>query len=246
MESIEQRFLDEVKRSGERLGFDFQPIKEQGLKAASGTTPFDVLFLLLSMFIIAAALMLVWLLFRLGVEQRADGIGLLLAVGWSRPQVRRLFLAEGVVVAAIGAALGVVLGVSYAGLMLVALRTWWVGAIATPFLTLYVGPWSLLIGFVAGLGVSLATIWFSLGRVKRAVVRNLLAGEIVPSTEYSVLSTKHAIQRGSAAAKTAIRHWISGLLFLVAVGLAFYASRLGGEAQAGCFMAAGAALLTSL
>ena len=84
-------FWMKSKRSGERLGFDFQPIKQQGLKAASGTTPFDVLFLLLSMFIIGAALMLVWLLFRLGVEQRADEIGLLLALGWSRPKVRRLF-----------------------------------------------------------------------------------------------------------------------------------------------------------
>ena len=96
-----------MKRSGERLGFDFLPIKQQGLAASSGTTPFDVLFLLLSMFIIAAALMLVWLLFRLGVEQRASEIGLLLALGWSRPQVRRLLSLEGGVVAAVGAALGV-------------------------------------------------------------------------------------------------------------------------------------------
>ena len=59
-EAIEQKFLAEVKRSGERLDFDFRPIKKQGLAAASGTTPFDVLFLLLSMFIIAAALMLVF------------------------------------------------------------------------------------------------------------------------------------------------------------------------------------------
>src|SRR5207344_2528780 len=106
----------------------------------------------------AAALMLVWLLFRLGVEQRADEIGLLLALGWSRPKVRRLFTFEGGVVAAVGAALGVALGVGYAWLMLVALRTWWVGAIATPFLTLYVTPLSLVIGFGAGLMVCVITI----------------------------------------------------------------------------------------
>src|SRR5436305_12468222 len=151
MESIEQRFLDEVKRSGERLGFDFQPIKEQGLKAASGTTPFDVLFLLLSMFIIAAAMMLVWLLFRLGVEQRADEIGLLLALGWSRAKARRLFTLEGSCVAAVGAALGVLGGVAYAWLMLAGLRTWWIGAISSPFLTLYVTPLSLIVGYVLGL-----------------------------------------------------------------------------------------------
>src|SRR5262249_44197145 len=60
-DSLEKKLLDEVKKSGERLGLEFQPIKWQGLQASSGTTPFDVLFLLLSMFIIAAAIMLVWL-----------------------------------------------------------------------------------------------------------------------------------------------------------------------------------------
>ena len=67
--TLERKFLDEVERSGERLGFDFIPIKRQSLEASAGTTPFDVLFLLLSMFIIAAALMLVWLLFRLKQNQ---------------------------------------------------------------------------------------------------------------------------------------------------------------------------------
>jgi hypothetical protein len=123
--------------------------------------------------------------------------------------------------------------------MLVALRTWWVGAIATPFLGLYVGPLSLAVGFVVGLVVSVTTIWFSLGRVKRAVVRGLLAGEIKDARS-AESGTRSGMQAGR------IRTWVAGLLFLAAVGLAFYASRLGGEAQAGCFMAAGAALLTSL
>ena len=238
VESLEKQFLAEVGQSRERLGLDFNPIKRQSLVASAGTTPFDVLFLLLSMFIIAAALMLVWLLFRLGVEQRASEIGLLLALGWSRPQVRRLLLLEGSVVAAIGAALGVLGGIGYAWLMIVGLRTWWVGAIASPFLLLHVTLLSATVGFAAGLIVSLVTIWFSLGRVKNAVVRSLLAGEIVPSAknESPALRTPRSAFRIQAAAA----------LFLAAVGLAFYAATLGGEAQAGAFMGAGAALLTAL
>lgn len=240
-ESLEQWFLDEAKRSGERLGFEFQPIKEQGLKAASGTTPFDVLFLLLSMFIIGAALMLVWLLFRLGVEQRADEIGLLLALGWSRPKVRRLFTLEGSVVAAVGAGVGIVAGIGYAWLMLVALSTWWIGAIATPFLTLYIAPTTLAIGFISGLVVCAITIWFSLGRVKRAVVRGLLAGEIV-----GVTREMRNAERGTRNKSNATGRWIAGFLCLAAFGLTIYASQLGGEAQAGCLLSAGAALLVSL
>ena len=67
------------------FGLVFQPVKQQALAAAAGTTPFNVLFLAFSFFIIAAAVMLVLLLFRLGVEQRAGQIGILLAVGTQAP-----------------------------------------------------------------------------------------------------------------------------------------------------------------
>jgi len=234
-----------LKRSGQRLGFDFLPIKAQGLAASSGTTPFDVLFLLLSMFIIAAALMLVWLLFRLGVEQRASEIGLLLALGWPQPRVRRLLVAEGSLVASAGAALGVIAGVGYAWLMLAGLRSWWVGAIASPFLMLYVTPLSLTVGFLAGLMVSVATIWFSLGRVKRAVVRSLLAGEIVLATS-PASGRRQPPDIVPATGSTARLTIPAVLLFMAAIALAFFAATLGGEAQAGAFMGAGAALLVSL
>jgi putative ABC transport system permease protein len=242
IEAVEQRLLDAIKASGEELGFVFQPIKEEGLKAASGTTPFDVLFLLLSMFIIAAAIMLVWLLFRLGVEQRADEMGLLLALGWSRPAVRRLFTVEGGAIAALGATLGVVLGVGYAWLMIVALRTWWIGAIATPFLELYVGPLSLVIGFASGLIVCVLTIWFSLGRASKAVVRGLLAGEIIRSTQYSVLGTRQKRRPTRAA----IAPWLSVIFFVNAVILVLYATQLGGMVQAECLLTAGGMLLAAL
>ncbi len=61
------------------MGFVLQPIRAQGLAASAGTTSFNSLFLGFSFFIIAAAVMLVALLFRLGVEQRAGEIGALLA-----------------------------------------------------------------------------------------------------------------------------------------------------------------------
>jgi ABC-type antimicrobial peptide transport system permease subunit len=234
-DSLERQFLDELHKQNERLGLDFIPIKKQGLDAAKGTTPFDGLFLALSMFIIGAALMLVWLLFRLGVEQRASEIGLLLALGWSRAKVRWLWVAEGVIVAAIGAAVGVAGGVGYAWLMLTGLKTWWIGAIATPFLTLHITSQGLAIGFLLGLLACVATIWFSLGRVKRAVVRGLLANEIVPA------------QRPEQKTKPTSRGLIIAiLLFATAVALALYATTLGGEAQAGAFMGAGAAVLASL
>jgi ABC-type antimicrobial peptide transport system permease subunit len=236
VESLAGEFLAQLDRDGERLGMEFRPIKRQGLTASSGTTPFDVLFLLLSMFVIASAVMLVWLLFRLGIEQRAGEVGTLLALGWTRSHSGRALLLEGAIVAALGAVLGVAVGVAYAWLMLTGLRTWWVGAISSPFLTLYATPASLVVGFFAGLAISALTIWLGLRSLRRVAVRRLMAGEA--TAESQTLD---------------IGHWslvwnvlIPGVLLTAAMGLAILAASLGGEAQAGAFLGAGALVLIAL
>ncbi len=70
------------------MGLRLIPIKRLGLMAASGTTPFGLLFLGFSMFIVAAALLLVALLFRLGIDGRASEVGVLSAIGLSPRQIR--------------------------------------------------------------------------------------------------------------------------------------------------------------
>ena len=230
---LEQKLLDELRKRNVTLGMEFQPIKRQSLAVSAGTTPFDVLFLALSMFIVAAALMLVWLLFRLGVEQRASEIGTLVAQGWLRRRVTLLLISEAALVASVGALIGVAVGAGYAWLMLAGLRTWWVGAIASPFLELYVTPRSLVIGFIAGVLVSLATILLSVRGLKRTSPRQLLAGDAQPMRD-----PERSARR---------RSWLYALqlaLILAAIGLAILATRLGGEAQAGAFLGSGALVLT--
>jgi len=168
----------------------------------------------------------------------------MLAVGLTARRVGRLFLWEGAIVAAIGAAAGIAIGVGYAWLMLVALRTWWIGAIATPFLTLYVPPTTLVVGFAAGLVACVVTIWFSLARVKKAIVRGLLSGEIVAAIPRNVTSIQNSVSNNRS--RVSYRTWLAPFLCLAAIGMAAYASQLGGEAQAGCLLSAGAALLVFL
>lgn len=167
------------------MGMAFRPVKAQGLAASAGTTPFSLLFLGFSMFTIAAAVMLVALLFRLGTDARASQVGLLLALGFSPRRVGRLLAAEGLAVVAVGGLLGVGVGVGYAALMLAGLRTWWLAAVAAPFLQLYVTGPSLGIGFGSGLLVAATMIGLSLRRIGRTPARRLLDGQIdadLPST----------------------------------------------------------------
>ena len=214
------------------LGFAFQPVKRQGLDAAQGTTSFDQLFLGFSFFIIAAAMMLVAILFRLGVEQRASEVGILTAVGLPQRLVRRLLAAEGVLVAAVGSLLGVAVGVGYAWLMLAGLRSWWLTAIVTPFLELHVTPVSLVLGYLIGTVISLATILWSLRRMARLPAQRLLAGDATEERE--------VVARQGRSMRYALT-----LVLVAAVLLGVVAIGLGGEAQAGAFFGSGALVLTA-
>jgi putative ABC transport system permease protein len=215
------------------LGFTFLPIKQMSLQAAAGTTPFAVLFLGFSMFIIAAALMLVLLLFKLGVDARAAEIGIVLAVGLQRSKARRMLLLEGALVSAIGALVGVAVGVGYAWLMLAGLKTWWLGAISTPFLKLFVSGESLAIGYISGVLVSLATIVWALRQMRRASVRRLLSGQ----ADEGFLVKKR---------RRRFAPWIAAAMIVGAVALGFSGISLRDEAQAGAFFGAGGLVLIAI
>ena len=192
-----------------------------------------MLFLAFSFFLIAAAVMLVAILFQLGVEQRAAELGLLLAVGIAARRAVRLLSLEGLIVAAIGAALGVAAGVGYAWLMILGLTTWWLGAISTPFLHLYATPGSLAAGYLIGLAVTAATIYWTCRRLRRVAVRRLLAGQAGAAPQLGRVSYR----------RTRLIGW--GLC-LAAVAIGLGAMRLGGEAQAGAFFSSGLLVLVAL
>jgi ABC-type antimicrobial peptide transport system permease subunit len=106
-----------------------------------------------SCFLIAAALLLVGLLFRLNLDRRASELGLLLATGYSRRTVRLLLLAEGTALAVIGGLFGLAGALFYAWQMLEFLTRLWPG-----FLRLHATGWSFGVGYFAALMVSVLTI----------------------------------------------------------------------------------------
>ena len=228
--ALAEKLRSQIKPAS--LGFAFRPVKRLSLEAAHGTTPFSILFLGFSMFIIAAAVMLVALLFRLGIEQRAGEVGILLALGLRRRKTGRLLAVEGAVVAALGGAMGLAAGVGYAWLMLAGLRSWWMDAVATPFLHLDVTRLSLAIGYASGVLVSLLTIVFSIRQMHGVSVHRLVSGQ---ATEAIDPYRRHGRLAGR----------IAGLMFVVAVGAAGWGTQLGGMPQAGAFFGCGVSVLTA-
>jgi len=156
------------------IGFVFQPLRERALAASGQAEDFGGLFLGFSFFLIAAALILLALLFQFGLEKRAAETGILLAVGWPPRRVRRLFLLEGLAIAVLGGLLGAAGGVLYAKGILWGLATLWRSAVAGSPLRFHVTAGSLAAGAAAGVIVSTIVIRLALRAQARRPARELL------------------------------------------------------------------------
>jgi putative ABC transport system permease protein len=159
-----------------QLGLVFQPVREQALKAANESQDFGGLFIGFSFFLIVAALLLMAMLFAFGIEQRASEIGTYLALGFPLKQVRRMFLREGIAIAALGALGGAVAGVAYAKGMLWGLATIWRNAVGPSALGLHYSLETLFGGAAASVAVSALAVWLTIRKHGHQPVCLLLSG----------------------------------------------------------------------
>ena len=215
------------------LGLYFQPVRERALAASGQALDFGQLFLGLSFFLVATALVLTGMLFGLSIEERSEEVGTLLALGFPPRRVRRMLLLEGVALAAVGGAIGTVCGLLYTRVMLLALATVWRGAVASADLHFHTEPLTPLIGAVAGLVVAAGAIWLTVRRQARAPARELLAAGA--DAELRLALPRQA--RGRLAPVLAV----AGVVGAAAILATTYHAK--GEAAAGAFFGAGAILL---
>ncbi len=254
----QQRLREALSRALKpaELGLQFEPVREQALKAASESQDFGGLFIGFSFFLIGAALILMALLFQFGLEQRAAEIGTLLALGFPARRVRRIFLLEGAALAFVGSVIGVAGGIFYAHAMLHGLTTVWRSATNTSALTFHAAPVTILIGLISGTLVAVITIWFVLRKQARQPVRALLAGDLEcgdlspPSPVGDLSPTNSATSRGvkklrQVAAlqswfRASVLAWASFALAIITIAAAY---ATGETSNPGYFFSAGSLAL---
>jgi len=147
-----------------QLGFEVRNVKTDGLAAASGGTDFGGLFIGLSFFVLFAAVLLAFLLFKLYLGFRKTEIGTLTALGFSFPAIRKLFVAEALVFVLAGILLGIPFSIFYNHLILQAINTIWVDIVRTSIVNIHIRPVSLLMGSLIIAAMSITAIWFILNR----------------------------------------------------------------------------------
>ncbi|HBY62664.1 MAG TPA: hypothetical protein DEH78_22815, partial [Solibacterales bacterium] len=158
-------------------GLAIYPVRSESLKATQNALDFGQYFIAFSIFLVVSSLLLSGLFFRLGVEQRLREVGLLRALGYRENQVRRLYLMEGLALAAVGAALGIGGAFVYSAAVLYALRTFWVDAVGTTLLQLHPSGASLGAGAAAALATAVAVIVMTLRGLRGIEPRDLLSGQ---------------------------------------------------------------------
>jgi putative ABC transport system permease protein len=159
-----------------QLGMAVYQPRSQALGAAQGSTDFGEYFTYFSFFLVVSALLLTGLFFQLGIEQRLREIGTLRAIGFSRTQVRRMFVEEALALSFAGTVLGTLGAVGYAAFLLYGLRTFWQGAVGTGLLRLHVSADSLAAGGIGGIVIAWVCVLATLRSLRRASPRDLLSG----------------------------------------------------------------------
>jgi ABC-type lipoprotein release transport system permease subunit len=228
-EGLEKRIL--AGTSPAALGLSFQPARSQALAASEGAQDFGQLFVGFSFFLIIAALLLMALIYRLGVEQRADEIGTLLAVGFRPKQARRLLLAEGAFVAVAGGTLGMAGGVAYAAAMLYGLKTVWRGAVGTSALSLHASGVSIVAGGVSSVVVGAIAIWMAARSAARQPARVLLNEGAAAESQ------------SDAPGKRNYSLWTAVVSLTLAIGTTGWGATVKSSEAAGAFFGAGALFL---
>lgn len=214
------------------MGIVVKAVRSESLAASRGATNFGEYFVYFSFFLVISALLLAALFFKLSIEQRIREVGLLRAVGFTPAAVRGLWMREGFVLAAAGAALGVLGGMGYAWILVTLLRTWWVGAVGTTALGLYISPMSLAAGAFGGIAAAMLCIRITLRSLVKISERSLLAGQLAAD----IFEERRA--RRASLLMASIGFAIAGIGLMTAGAIEWIN-------RAGAFFGGGAALLAA-
>ncbi|MDZ4405871.1 FtsX-like permease family protein [Prosthecobacter sp.] len=158
------------------IGLTPRNFKGEAGAAAQGSVDFGGLFIGLSLFLIVAALVFAALLFLFTLERRASQIGLLMAVGWTRGMVRRVWLMEAGVIGIAGVLLGVIGGMGYTQSALHGLSAVWSGATQGLPLVFSASFGTIFNAALGTLVVVVLTLWWASRKLFKVKTRDLLAG----------------------------------------------------------------------
>lgn len=211
-------------------GLEVRAIRQDAIAAVEQATNLGGLFLGLSFFLLISALILTGLLYAFSAQQRAEELGVLSAIGYTKARVYRLMLGEAFLVALPGAVLGAAFGMGYAWALMIGLARYWQNAVGRIPILFATQPQSIAIGIIATIACALIIAFITLRRLLKHNVNDLLRADFTQES------------RVCASGKIALSVAIASLALAVAfVAFAFVSPPAD---AAGVFFGSGALALT--
>src|SRR5665648_6008 len=212
-----------------QMGFEVTNAKSDGLSAASSGTDFGGLFIGLSFFVLFAAVLLAFLLFKMYLGFRKTEIGTLTALGFSFRTVRKIFVAEASVFVFAGIVLGIPFSIFYNQLILKAINSIWVDIVRTSIVNISIRPESIIMGSLIIAVLSIGIIFWILSR--------FLKNEVI------VLQRKATSGKAKSGRLTL---WIGLGLLVVSIAVLLMSGFQSGEINPEMFFISGFGLLPAL
>ena len=208
------------------------PVKQQAWNAVIQSQDFGGLFIGFSFFLIAAALILMNLLFQFVIEQRTREAGILMAIGMTPKRLKQFLLREGMLISLMGHIAGVGFAILYAKGMLYGLSTIWSDAVGTSSLHFHLNPPTIVGGIVGSIALTGITLWWGLRKQIQKPAHVLLTESQVEGQSLDNTS------------KGAARWFVAGLVCgLSAIGIAALGTYGDSSDATGAFFGAGALML---
>ena len=138
-----------------------QPIKQRTIESTADVGEnFSMLFLIFGTFVIFAGILLVMNIFVMLADERKPEMGMARAIGMHRSDLRVLFVQEGALLSIISSAVGALVGIGIAWILMQFMATSFQDTLA--WTVVFDWTWqSLISGFVAGFLVTWSTLWFT-------------------------------------------------------------------------------------
>ena len=215
--------------SAQDLNLQWIPVLQDGLHGSRNAVDFGQLFLGLSFFVVAAALLLTAVLTGFNLEHRGNDVMTLTALGWERRRIIKMLLVEHGAVAVAGAICGIPLAVLYAKGLLWGIASVWSGAVGKTRLVFELNSATLLLTFAVSCAISL-------------LVLLIVQYKFFKKRPAEIVSLQYAAQWNRQWHKDL---WLRTAGVLLFAGVMLMLLNPGqGEARAGIFFGGGSLLLT--
>lgn len=167
--TVDVQALFETLSFPDTLEFQLGDIKQEVLdENTENMRIFTDMFFVFGSFSIIAGVILIINIFVMLAEERKSEMGMARAIGMQRKQLKRMYLSEGCVYAGLSSLVGVFLGVGIGFLVMFAISRILSGFGVINIIQYFtVNPHSMVLGFITGFLITLATIYVTAHRISR-------------------------------------------------------------------------------